>query len=303
MNRAFQDIAFSLLGKSWEDCSIADLQRLVDQYPFFGPGELMLAKKLQLEESPLYEEQVQKTSLYFQNRLWLHHLLSSEERTGMAQRIAGAGAPVAEIMADHAAIPAETGQTASGQEDARWPVAPSEEPARTADESTPGASESLVSAAEGDAGETGAWPVDTEAPPLLAPLTIEPVDTTTAAVFEPYHTVDYFASQGIRYREEDRPPDRFSLQLKSFTEWLKTMKRIPGAPVLLNADPGSEKKVEQLAEYSVADRHIITEAMAEVWVKQGNRARAEEIYRKLSLLDPSKTAYFAAKIEELKKTS
>jgi len=43
--------------------------------------------------------------------------------------------------------------------------------------------------------------------------------------------------------------------------------------------------------------------MAEVWIKQGNTAKAEEIYRKLSLLDPLKTAYFAAKIEDLKKTS
>jgi len=47
----------------------------------------------------------------------------------------------------------------------------------------------------------------------------------------------------------------------------------------------------------------VREAMAEVWIKQGNTAKAEEIYRKLSLLDPLKTAYFAAKIEDLKKTS
>ena len=43
--------------------------------------------------------------------------------------------------------------------------------------------------------------------------------------------------------------------------------------------------------------------MAEVWKKQGNKAKAEEIYDKLSLLDPAKSSYFAAKIEELKKTS
>jgi hypothetical protein len=42
--------------------------------------------------------------------------------------------------------------------------------------------------------------------------------------------------------------------------------------------------------------------MAEVWKKQGNTAKAIDIYNKLSLLDPSKRVYFAAKIEELKKT-
>ncbi len=82
------------------------------------------------------------------------------------------------------------------------------------------------------------------------------------------------------------------------------MKRVPASEITAAAtDPGSEKKVEQMAEHSLAERHVVTEAMAEVWIKQGNKAKAEEIYRKLSLLDPPKTAYFAAKIDELKKTS
>ena len=58
---------------------------------------------------------------------------------------------------------------------------------------------------------------------------------------------------------------------------------------------------KQLAEHSLEDREVITEAMAEVWEKQGNASKAMEIYSKLSLLDPSKSVYFAAKIEDLKK--
>ncbi len=92
------------------------------------------------------------------------------------------------------------------------------------------------------------------------------------------------------------------MQLKSFTEWLKTMKRVPVIEIA-SPDSGGEQKVEQMAEFSLAERHVITEAMAEVWEKQGNRAKAKEIYRKLSLLDPAKSSYFAAKIEELRKTN
>jgi hypothetical protein len=122
--------------------------------------------------------------------------------------------------------------------------------------------------------------------------------------FQPYYTVDYFASQGIKFKEQEKPQDHFDQQLRSFTEWLKTLKKIPVSEISATvSDPGGEKKAEQLAEHSLAERHVVTEAMAEVWIKQGNRAKAEEIYRKLSLLDPPKTAYFAAKIEELKKTS
>jgi hypothetical protein len=118
--------------------------------------------------------------------------------------------------------------------------------------------------------------------------------------FEPYHTVDYFASQGIRMKDEDQPRDKFGQQLKSFTEWLKTMKRLPVAEITVNVDSRSEHKVEQMAEHSIAEREVVTEAMAEVWEKQGNTEKAIATYRKLSLLNPSKSSYFAAKIEQLK---
>jgi hypothetical protein len=40
--------------------------------------------------------------------------------------------------------------------------------------------------------------------------------------------------------------------------------------------------------------------MAEVWIKQGNKEKAIEIYNKLSLLNPDKSAYFASLAEQLK---
>jgi tetratricopeptide (TPR) repeat protein len=130
--------------------------------------------------------------------------------------------------------------------------------------------------------------------------TISPAaDTTAPLAFEPYHTVDYFASQGIKLSVEDVSNDKFGKQLKSFTDWLKTMKRLPVA-VPGTTDPANEQKVENLAVHSVEESDVTTESMAEVWLKQGNKEKAIELYRKLSLLDPSKNAYFAAKIESLK---
>ena len=120
-------------------------------------------------------------------------------------------------------------------------------------------------------------------------------------LFEPFHTVDYFASQGIKFREEEKPKDKFGQQLKSFTEWLKTMKRLPIAEIVASAEPATEKNVDEMAEKSLLEPEVLTEAMAEVWEKQGNPAKALDIYSKLSLLEPSKSAYFAAKIEDLKK--
>ncbi len=139
-------------------------------------------------------------------------------------------------------------------------------------------------------------------------LTMEASDSTRADasksefLFDPFHTVDYFASQGIKFKEEEKPKDKFGLQLKSFTEWLRSMKKLPATEVAAVAtDTKLEEKVEQLAENSLQEREVLTEAMAEVWEKQGNAEKAVAIYAKLSLLEPSKSTYFAAKIEELKK--
>jgi hypothetical protein len=116
--------------------------------------------------------------------------------------------------------------------------------------------------------------------------------------FEPYHTVDYFASQGIRLSQEEITKDKFGQQLKSFTEWLKTMKRLP----VKQTESSAETKVASLAENSVHNPEVVTETMAEVWLKQGNVEKAIETYNKLSLLNPSKKAYFAALIENLKRS-
>ncbi|HEX4372152.1 MAG TPA: hypothetical protein VHZ50_02505, partial [Puia sp.] len=48
-----------------------------------------------------------------------------------------------------------------------------------------------------------------------------------ALTFGAYYTIDYFASQGIKVSQETEPNDKFGKQLKSFTDWLKTMKKLP----------------------------------------------------------------------------
>lgn len=64
----------------------------------------------------------------------------------------------------------------------------------------------------------------------------------SALTFEPYHTVDYFASQGIKFSQEELPKDKLGKQLKSFTQWLKTMKRLPSTPAIDSSQTTAEKK-------------------------------------------------------------
>jgi len=116
-------------------------------------------------------------------------------------------------------------------------------------------------------------------------------------LFTPLHTSDYFASQGIKLSAEVQPTDKLGKQLKSFTDWLKTMKKVHDSDT--NSSP-TDSSVEQLAEKSNILEEVVTEPMAEVYASQGKRKQAIETYQKLSLLHPAKSTYFAAKIENLK---
>jgi hypothetical protein len=120
-------------------------------------------------------------------------------------------------------------------------------------------------------------------------------------LFEPLHTTDYFASQGIKLSEVVLSGDKMGKQLKSFTDWLKTMKKIhPGDLKEKSAnDTTIDSSVQKLAEKSNQEEEVLTESMAAVYIQQGRINKAKEIYEKLSLLNPAKSAYFAAKLNEI----
>jgi hypothetical protein len=117
--------------------------------------------------------------------------------------------------------------------------------------------------------------------------------------FEPLHTVDYFASQGIKLTDEPVTNDKLGNQMKSFTAWLKSMKKLHPSK-LEEQNLATEQVIQNSAEESNINTEVLTEAMAEVLIKQNKKEKAIEMFSKLSLINPSKSAYFAAKIESIK---
>ena len=403
MNWQINKLVKSLLQKdTLEQCSLQELEQFADRNPYFGAAQLLLTKKLQIEKHDRYEEQLQKTFLYFHNPLWVEQLLNE---TGNAQifapeikeiinpepvineqleipvLIAEENIEPEPVVVEQLEIPVVIAEENIDPEQVvleqiKIPVAIDEEniepepffverieipvviaeenidpeqvvleqieipvaideeniepepfveqieiPVVIAEENK--TSEPIVTNTEiqpEQLVEHVIQPSDfsavTEDPSIEIPvLKIDPPDSNredaqkAAHVFEPFYTVDYFASQGIKFKEEEKPTDKFSLQLKSFTDWLKTMKRLPVSAIAKTGEVHSvetalvEKKVAQMAEHSLEEREVLTEAMAEVWEKQGNMAKAIEVYSKLSLIYPSKSANFAAKIDDLKKTN
>ena len=80
------------------------------------------------------------------------------------------------------------------------------------------------------------------------------------------------------------------------------MKRIHPEKLEQEMDSRTSTVIQHIAEHSNDFEDVVTEAMAEVYARQGLRNKAAEVYQKLSLLNPNKRAYFAAKISKLNET-
>jgi hypothetical protein len=112
---------------------------------------------------------------------------------------------------------------------------------------------------------------------------------------------DYFEAQGIEIDLASLPQDKFTKQLRSFTAWLKVLKHHEeNTPNLAEMGEEQEKMIAIIAEKANNATDVVTEAMAEIWIKQGNKQKAIDIYSKLSFIFPEKSVYFASQIELLK---
>ena len=131
----------------------------------------------------------------------------------------------------------------------------------------------------------------------------KPVEENSKFEFENeshLHTVDYFASQGIKIDLTAQPQDKLTMQMRRFTDWLKQIKKTDANPQDLGTDPELEKAIQNIAKTSIEAKEIVTETMADVFIKQGKVNKAIQLYIKLSFLDPAKSTYFATKIQQLK---
>lgn len=218
---------------NFESVETSMLEKLNQEYPFSPSTNLLLAKKYQLEGSPLFEAQVQKTTNFFPSALhlnqWINSNLSSVKNEAPEK--------LTNILSE---------QLAQFQE-----------------------------------------PLKEEK------LSFEHEEHTTLQK-------DYFAAQGIDIDLSRVPQDKFTKQLRSFTAWLKVLKHADLEQTTPEIVEEQEKIITAIAEKANKAEDVITESMAEIWAKQGNKRKAIDTYSKLSFIFPEKSVYFASRIEQLK---
>lgn len=324
MHTKLQDIARWIANRMPADMQANDWNAVQQTFPWYT-----IPYWLQAAENPENSELAAKAAISGGNQFLLHILLQPTEDavappTGQAQTIAPVSLP--EVPAEQAnALPEEDSvisepeKAVTTENDDNFNNAAAEAIAEASEK----IEENLLQAAETiqvpepEDASTGVttqtdsedYPPEEEEnenPPELGSLNLkglskmmhEPVAATDPlAASEPFHTIDYFASQGINAEKAKANPQvtHFDNQVKSFTEWLKSMKKLHYQPATAYTDPLVEKKARQ----SLQEGEVVTESMAEVWVKQGNFSEAVKIYHKLMVIHPEKSHYFAALIKQV----
>lgn len=152
-------------------------------------------------------------------------------------------------------------------------------------------------------------------------------------LIQPLFIDNYFQHQGIAISDEipaeldkataEEVDEKALMVMMGFDEWLLFLKKKNDAKKSEEEDKAVIRSIwqrEKLAEamgeeddnipeavFEMAinsiDKHdiMVSEPLAEIHVKQGRYDKAIEIYRKLSLQNPEKKTYFAAKINHLNK--
>ncbi|HTN44803.1 MAG TPA: hypothetical protein VL098_00535 [Flavipsychrobacter sp.] len=141
-------------------------------------------------------------------------------------------------------------------------------------------------------------------------------------LIQPIYTEDYFLHQGIEAETpQEEEEDKQLMVMMSFADWLlhfktktekqkedeedqralKTMwQKEKLAAALEEENDEIPENVFEMAVNSIkTEDDLASESLAEILAKQGKYDKAIEMYRKLSLRNPQKNTYFAAKIEKL----
>jgi len=292
---SLQSVYKNIFNESPGENTVEKLVELTEKYPYFDLAHLMLLKYTKPSD-PAYAERGAKAALFMQNEFQLREMLELHE---LEEPISNEEHPLTYFPSTELSWENSDSETDNKNIDTANPelddALVNEIPASSIHDSLP--EEDPVTPTQTDKSSESTEPAEDKVM-VNENAETDPPPKKEDMLFEPLHTTDYFASQGIKLSEDQQGSDKLGKQLRSFTDWLKTMKKLHETKVPLHNAP-IDRTVEHMAEKSNKEDLVITEAMAEAYIAQGKINKAREIYHKLSLLNPAKTSFFAAKIEQL----
>ena len=314
MNLLQEKALYHLTGqmKNGELAGIA-LEKLVSNYPYFGPAQSLLACHYHTVGHPLASEQSARATIFYSNPRWWAFQLEEAIQSNTEQPISQEFIPVQELTPFLSISPELPEELSSNVEAIPFTPPDEVETPQSITIPTVEAVKEILRKINGGISENTPISDEKSLPPASEPVPgrltqllqsqlssfqqpVKPTDSLDYQQAEPLHTVDYFASQGIKLNLKQTPKDALTNKLLSFTDWLRQVKQSEKSTEVSQM----EKKVSEDASHSVRREEVITEAMAEVLLRQGHREQAIQLFTKLSFQIPEKSSYFAGRIEQIK---
>jgi len=295
--------------ESMDEMTLDELKSHAEAFPYSSIIQFLYTCKLKSQYHLDFPEAVSKTALFFDDSSWLNYQLREEGEKGNFRKILYGSQhndanEVEEVEGLN--LPAE-GRGVEGRfREVEGGLEKLSMPAEVEGLNLPAEGREVEGVEEVDFDENEGGFHDPAIVQAIEKIELQDPNTNPASGtnkdFEfqltPYHTIDYFASLGIKINMENEK-DELSLKVKSFTAWLKTMKRLqPGPETVTVKDIQSILNTQNDKENQ--PEAILTEAMAEVYLKQGLREKAIDVYDKLSLQNPLNSHKFADKISQIK---
>lgn len=287
-----------------KDYSFSELQNLAQQHPYFSAINALIAIKAHRENDGSYEHYLSQAAIRVPDRKRLYHLIHSENKE------------IRDVFIEPAGItPKENTDTTAQLTEAMT----------SPGESVAAKDESLIRISVPEEQEKSV--IKREEPEILRqlkeekPFELPGVLEVVEALKSIGETKDAVEQEtppksGEVILEAEKPKD----DRHSFAEWLSLINqnRSAKSPVLReiqasdsadaiefskgNVSAKDESNLAQKAKESLSDdMEWVTETLAKIYELQKKYDKAEDAYRVLSLKFPDKKAYFAQRIENLKK--
>ena len=271
-------------GESLEDITLDELRVFTERYPYSSIVHFLYTCKLKSIYHIDFPEAVTKTAIFFNDPYWLNFQLSEDTERGNIKKSGY------EYNLQERKEESKPQLSGNAELESTWQDEDGYEYAEEKEEEI-----------TAQLGEEQSNNEPFNFPQFKPSETVQADSLDQLIPIEPYHTVDYFASQGIKLSHSFEK-DELGTKVKSFTDWLRTMKKLqPESPEIRS----NESLFPQLNKQEVQQpaHEIITEAMAEVYLKQGLKEKAIEVYNKLSLQNPANKHIFAAKLSLIKENN
>lgn len=159
---------------------------------------------------------------------------------------------------------------------------------------------------------TRGWPHPVKKQQVLKLIHDEqPEQEEVLSVKEPEALIPEVQEPNIQMKEEAPSPDDGSLPESTKHAGFVSPEApdtlidefIKAEPRIVPRDGDFADSVAIAERSNVPNFELVTETLANVYLQQGNKGKAIKIFKQLSLTIPEKSSYFAARIEEIRKSS